>query len=239
MNIREMEIKARIDKGSELFNQKPVEIPPDAPYQSSWKEGELQHIGIGKIADCAALLWYERNEPVEQDPLTPKKRRIFTAGNVHESLTKIYLRLGGAIITGEEVPYKGVNNILSGKTDVEATVSFGEFVGEIKSLNQEHFKNFKVNGVKKSHFVYFTQLQMYMKYTGKPGFLIGYSKNDSEYKVEEVPYEERVASFMESKTINIAYATDVSQIHPDYIVIDDKCVFCDYYEKCQFVKGKK
>ncbi|QIG71403.1 Cas4-domain exonuclease [Rhizobium phage RHph_TM30] len=227
-NIIETKIQGYLRKGSLLLTKEDLNI-------NIKRHTRAHYVGISTISGCARMLWMKYFHPnlikwPDNSASDHKSVRIFDMGHICEWITVRCLELGGATITGAQDTYEEFG-IFKGHPD--ATID-GNLTGEIKSMNDNHFQHFVEQGVKKSHWGYYVQTQMYEYYSGThDGCLIATNKNTGEMKCEHVPYDEAVVEHHRQKAKHISETKHFWDIDKEFIAQDlNSCSFCPLRKLC-------
>lgn len=121
----------------------------------------------------------------EKEEIDDRKKRIFDAGHIFEAY--IFARLEGIIHDKDKIVNTGIfdneNKEIRGEIDCLYTDDYGiTFVVDVKTMSDNSFRKLmEYQDIKKSHYVYYVQLQMYMHFLGiEDGFILAYNKNNSE-----------------------------------------------------------
>ena len=157
-----------------------------------------RYIGASSVGNsCMAYLSLSlRGFPDDQPD--SRLRRIFRDGHRIEDQVVADLKTTGLHImeidpmTGKQWEYNLFGGHVSGHGDGLLEMPSGEVVYlEIKSMNDNKFKECMRHGVRISHPLYFAQMQ-FMMGLGKlnHAYLVAYNKNDGSYYVELVEFDE-------------------------------------------------
>jgi hypothetical protein len=149
--------------------------------------------------ECIAQMALSLRGFPDVDP-DPKLKRIFFAGHriedwvVRDLKNKANLRVYEKDeITGRQHRAEWLGGHVVCNTDGLADFEDGTgvMILEIKSMNDANFKTFKNYGVKVSHRKYYRQMTMMMAMMRVERCLfVSYCKNNSEYHVEVVPFDQ-------------------------------------------------
>lgn len=158
------------------------------------------YLGISQIGDsCHRRLQYYHywaSKPNHSNRI----QRIFDFGhlieqNVREDLGKI-----GFEVFTSDVEIVGAGGHWRGHIDGLTYKDGHQVLVEIKTHNEKSFKDVKKNGVKKSKPGHYGQVQGYMGHLDIEECLyIAYNKNDSEYYVEFIPFDNEYFSELKRK----------------------------------------
>tara|TARA_B110000046_G_scaffold10626_1_gene10637 strand:- start:45050 stop:45862 length:813 start_codon:yes stop_codon:yes gene_type:complete len=205
----------------------------DAGYADEKREKARRYLGASIIGTaCEAVLGFNlRGFPNE--PPNPRLKRIFNLGHILEDVVvkdlkeKAKLRLWEVdALTGKQHTYQEWGGHIVCHTDglVEDESDGTVMVLEIKSMNDASFSKFKKSGVKVSHPQYFGQVQMMMGMGElQQTLFVAINKNNCEYHVEVVDFDDFEYSFIKSK-IERALSGQVRKISTDET--DWRCKGC-------------
>ena len=194
---------------------------------------------------CDRRLWFELQN-IGRRKVPGRISRIFRHGNVIEKMVVDDLRLAGMEVVSDKerlkfsFDYRG--KYLLGEMD--GVVLSGvpgaprkKHVLEVKSHNDKSFNDITKNGVKKSKFQHYVQMQIYMHCTGKWGkvidraYYVALNKNDDTYYTERIEYDKGVASLYLDRWLHITESTEM----PRKLSEDPswyQCKLCDAWEYC-------
>jgi hypothetical protein len=204
-------------------------------------ESERQHyLGVSSLGHNACELWfyYHRRElcPVEEIPA--RSRRIFRLGKILEEETIEFIRLGGGIVTEQQIEIHDFDYRLRGHLD---GVFNQDWVLELKTANKDNFDKFCDFSVPvmNSFYGYYCQVQMYCFYTKrKAGMLVFHGKNTSEIVPREILYDKATVRFLLQKAQYILDSPSPLAI-PDAIRGTSRCKWCEFQESCQKIHNKE
>jgi len=169
-------------------------------YKNEPKQEARQYIGASMAGtDCIAQMALSlRGFP--DTSVDPQLKRIFFAGHKIEDWVVADLKKRANLRVWEKDDMSGRQHRrewLQGHVvcNADGIVDFEDGTGrailEVKSMNDNNFKNFVRNGVKSSHRKYYRQMTMMMAMFGiENAFFISYNKNTSEYHAELVPFDQ-------------------------------------------------
>lgn len=189
------------------------------------EERAREYIGASIVGNpCDAALAYNlRGFPnVEPEPFL---QRIFNLGHILEDLVVKDLKERADVrvwevdgLTGDQFTYKeyGGHVVCHMDGHIQLDDASDELmVLEIKSMNDASWSKFKKDGVKRSHPVYFAQLQMMMGMSGfERAFFIAYNKNNSRYHAEIVEFDPFEFSFLRER-VRRAMSGEAAKISHD------------------------
>lgn len=165
-------------------------------------EVERAYVGASSAGNtCDAFLGFSlRGFPGDQ--IDQRKERIFRLGHMIE--TEVLKLLSAALhraglgtvlskdsLTGRQFAMSEAGGHVAAHMDGQIALADDTVIGlEIKSMNEKSFNSFQRDGVKVSHPLYYTQMQMMMAMGGLRRFLIvAYNKNTSALWVEIVEWD--------------------------------------------------
>ena len=177
---------------AELINEAYDKEEKDKP------ESPRSYIGASIVGNpCEALIAYSlRGFP--NNPIGHKLRRIFRDGHrIEDDVVRDIKKTGVAVMekdpfTGKQWAFDGFGGHATGHADgMIGPIDGDSMLLEIKSMNDNKFKEFSTKGVKYSHRHYYSQVQ-FMLGLGKlkECVFISYNKNTSDYCSEIVQYDE-------------------------------------------------
>jgi hypothetical protein len=106
---------------------------------------------------------------------------------------------------------------------------------EHKIMNNKNFLQVVKHGVKKSKFIYFVQMQIYMAYMGDMTHALFHAWNadTSEMYFELVPFDAAVAQAASDRGVS-AIATAIPEEAPRITTdpSDFRCRFCNWHDRC-------
>ena len=177
--------------------------------------------------------------------------RLFGDGDVLEARTITDLRAIGFVIAdrddaGKQLGFRAADDGTGwaryrGKCDGVVTYSPVQTVKapcilEIKSMNAKKFKEFSEKGIKVAAPHYYIQVQQYMSYMGltdNPAMFAVYSKDNSAYGFEFVPFDVQNAQEWSDNAVRVIEAAAPSDIPRVADVPDDhRCMFCEHRIRC-------
>ena len=203
----------------------------DEGFKKSKKEEKRRaYIGASAIGGAceAAVAFGFRAYP--ETPITPKTQRIFRDGHrIEWDVVKDLQQAGINVLpkdpmSGNQWEFKEMGGHVVGHADGLIEDSKTPTLLEIKSMNQQKWKDFKSKGVKFSHPHYFSQVQFMMGLSGfEQTHFVSYNKNTSEYADELIDFDEfHYLSLVErAERIMRGDAQKISD-NPD----DWRCRFC-------------
>ena len=133
--------------------------------------------GVSNIFDSERVLYFYMLGQ-ESEPNNAIILRKFDAGNdMHERYYRYFSN--ASILVDKEIVIKKTEPPISGRMDAILNIKGSMFVGELKSINNNGFREIVKNGGKLEHML---QLQIYMDITGiNHGLLIYENKDNQEF----------------------------------------------------------
>lgn len=191
-------------------------------------EAERSYIGASSVGNaCDAFLAFSLRGFPGGD-IDARKERIFRLGHLIETevvrLLSAGLRASGLGVvmatdqfTGRQFAMTEAGGHVAAHMDGQVLLSDDEVIGlEIKSMNEKSFSAFRKDGVKSSHPIYYSQMQMMMAMGGHRRFLIvAYNKNTSELWAEVVDWDPIEWDFQHVRIEHILNDQPVSKIASD------------------------
>lgn len=206
------------------------------------KDERRQYIGASNIgSECELKLQYAlRGYP--QVALPAPVLRIFKLGHVLEDMVVEDLINSGLKVfpvnqqTNEQWEYTMFGGHVRGHADgiIVNMMEDGHaetVVLEIKSMNDKKWQTFKTQGIRRSHPIYFSQMQLLMALSGsKLALMVSYNKNTSLYHVEEVEYDENHFIELFVKVRNVIRGRSTTRISNNPLAFD--CRYCNFRPHC-------
>jgi hypothetical protein len=161
-------------------------------------------------------------------------QRLFDVGHAAEDIMIDDLAKVGIVVTNRQDSIIGSAGHWKGHTDGRATTGILEpFLVEFKTHNDKSFKSLKKDKVQKSKKGHYDQMQAYMGYQDLSlALYMAINKNDSEYYIEWVEFDEAYFKELKRKEVEII----VSDTMLPRIGNDSKtwfeCKFCDAKATC-------
>ena len=160
------------------------------------REEPRAYIGASSVGhDCTAMLSFSHRGYPDTPP-DPKLKRIFRDGHRIEYVVISDMAKSGLHVmdkdpmTGKQWRYTDYHGNSMGNADGIMETEDGMAIVEIKSMNDNKFKEFVKKGVKYSHPMYYAQMQYLMGLSGmSKAVLVSYNKNTSDYHHEWVDFE--------------------------------------------------
>ena len=143
-------------------------------------------IRISSLGNDLQQQFYDITLPEDKrEEITAQKARIFSLGHILEQ--EIFRQLEGVIHDKDKVVHTGIEDHrgeeIKGEIDCLYTDDYGTtYVVDVKTMSENSFRKLvDAQDIKKSHYVYYVQLQMYMDALGlEDGLILAYNKNNSE-----------------------------------------------------------
>ena len=166
------------------------------------------YLGMSSLGhSCPRYLWYAFRWCYTEYH-TPRKLRLFNRGHREEPAMIEQLNRKGIRFWGAQTEFTCAHGHCLGHCDgfcdkvIEApkTVHLAEF----KTISDTYMKKLKKDGVKLYSPAYYGQTQIYMKHANLTRCLfMAVNKNDDEYYIERIRYDENYAANLERKAENI------------------------------------
>lgn len=185
---------------------------------------------LGK--DCDRQLWYEYHQPIANQ--NPRVERIFHLGHLLESYVISLLKHSGYTVHHDDGSgqYGFKDGDLAGHVDGVIMLNDEPHLLEIKSASDKRFAEMVKKGVRLSDPVYYTQMQVYMKYMElDKGCFVAINKNDCTLHIEIVSYDPIEAEHAVNRGKQLAQTKEL----PDRKYKSSAflaCKFCNHREKC-------
>lgn len=200
----------------------------------------LRCSGLGE--PCDRRLWYGYRWAVSAEAFPAGIRRILSNG--HDRETRIVEMLRGAGLdvhdrdpeTGQQWRVALASGFLTGSVDGVATgvpeAPATRHLVEIKTMNKARWEKWRREGVRRSHWKYYVQMQLYMLGLGLTRALFVSENQDSkEIEVERIDFDPAFAAGQEARAERIARTET-----PPQRISDDAdwwgCRFCPARAPC-------
>lgn len=219
----------------------------DKTIQDDADSGFRKHLGASIIgAYCARQIWYSfrwsRKATFESRLL-----RLFQRGHREESVFGDYLRRIGCEVwleeAGRQFKCADVNGHFGGSMDgvargIPDVPIDTNCLLEFKTHGDKSFKTLVKDGLLKSKWQHFIQMQVYMfKFGFEYAAYFAVNKNDDSLFIEIVRLDKKVAEDAINRARDIIYAETapkkISENAGFY-----KCKWCDFSDICHFPKGQ-
>lgn len=150
------------------------------------RQQQEPRIRISSLGNDLQKIFYDIEISEDQrEEITPQKQRIFSLGHILEQ--EIFRQLKHVIHDIDKVVHTGIEDHrgeeIKGELDCLYTDDYGTtYVVDVKTMSDSSFKKLiEHQDIKKSHYVYYVQLQMYMHFEGlEDSLILAYNKNNSE-----------------------------------------------------------
>lgn len=223
-------------------------IPPDKETTVSkiWEYWAKQEstlrptLGVSELGlECERALWF-RFRWFKLPEFEPRLLRLFDHGKreevrVFEDLRAIGVTIDAFDSNGGQWSFKEISGHLSGSMDavIQGIPESKQWhVLEIKTHNDKSFKDLQKNGVKKSKYQHYVQMQVYMGLTSLDrAMYLAVNKNDDDIYIERIDFDKSFYSNMLEKAKRIIYSDlPLSKIndHPSFYV----CKMCSFNSIC-------
>lgn len=200
------------------------------------KDAELRpYLGMSKLGhSCERYLWYSFRWCYHRE-ISARMKRLFKRGHREEPAMIYELEQIGIRVWGDQTEITMAHGHSKGHNDgiclgvIEAPATNHLF--EAKTMSDKYFKQTKKDGVQKTKPVYYAQMQIYMhKLSLTRALFMAVNKNDDEYYLERVKYDEGFANDLERKAERII----ISEEPPDKAFSPTwfECKFCDARNVC-------
>jgi hypothetical protein len=175
-------------------------------YANEPRQKPRSYIGASGIGSpCTAEISFAlRGFP--DNATMPRLKRIFKLGYHIEDVVVADLKRAGLRVmdkdglTGKQFAYLEFGGHVRCHTDGMVEIEDEVLLLEVKSMGDGPFGKFKTSGVKISHPKYYAQVQMGMGLSGTRRCLfIAYCKNNSEYHIEFVEFDDFEWAFIKEK----------------------------------------
>ena len=202
------------------------------------------YLGMSQIGgECMRELWlYFRW--AARDTIDGRVNRIFTTGHNAERFMIEHLESIGVKTwdtLDAQAGFSEVDNYFRGHSDGMAKgIPDDEeetYLLEFKTSSDKYFKKMVKEGVLKSKPTHYSQMQLYMHFSGaKKALYMVYNKNDSAYYTEVLESDESVALDLVRKAEDIITCDDLRQLpkigngSPSFF----GCKFCNFSDVCHF-----
>jgi CRISPR/Cas system-associated exonuclease Cas4 (RecB family) len=196
-------------------------------YKQYSNELPRPHLGASQMGNgCDRALWLGFRWAVAPNH-AGRVQKLFTRGHREEEIIINDLKKAGYEITGQQTRINFYSHV-SGSVDGFIN---GKLL-ECKTMSKKYFDALEKDGIYKTKYEYYVQVQMYMHALkiDEAVFIVVCKDNDAVY-VEIVKYDKDVAEKAINRAIRI-----VNYVRMPEPVDDFTCKFCDYNDLC---KGSK
>jgi hypothetical protein len=210
-------------------------------YEKNSGDWRRDHLGASLIGRyCERSLWYTFRW-CSNPNFNGRVLRLFETGNRQESRLVKNLRDVGCTVydrdpeTGLQIYYEEFGGHFAGSLDGIAC-GFEEssqwHVLEFKTANTKSFNALKKNGVEKSKYEHYTQMQMYMHWSGlERAYYFCVNKESDDIYGERVYYNKDIVKKLIRKAESVIFSDE------PFIKLSDSstiftCKFCDHKDLC-------
>lgn len=193
------------------------------------------YIGMSGLGGkCQRKIWYDFRWAYNRF-ISKRLARIFERGDLEEIRITNDLTKAGMVVTDDQKEIVDATGHIRGHIDglVEGIPGAEKTVHllEIKTMNNKRYNDYIKNGIKKTNFTYYVQMNMYMGYLGLKRCLFTVTNKDNEAR-DYQRYEFEPAVFEEYNGIGFSILT--SETPPNKIgdKIWHECKMCDAREIC-------
>lgn len=200
------------------------------------------HLGASQIGHtCKRALWYGFRW-CKKPTFSGRQLRLFARGQREEDTFVELLRHAGITVvthdeaTGEQYRFSDVGGHFGGSMDgaavglIEAPKTW--HVLEFKTHNAKSFKDIAAKGVQASKPMHYSQMQMYMHWTGmERAYYMAVCKDDDSLYGERVHYDKAHAEALLAKAESIIKSSEPPEgisTNPGWY----ECKWCDYHSLC-------
>lgn len=214
----------------------------DQAVQAKAEDWRRAHLGASQIGhSCKRALWYGFHW-CKAPEFSGRQLRLFARGQREEDVFVELLKNAGVTVTthdestGQQYRFSDLNGHFAGSMDaaavglIEAPKTW--HVLEFKTHNAKSFKALSEQGVQKAKPMHYSQMQMYMHWTGmERAYYMAVCKDDDSLYGERVHYDKDHAKALIEKAASIIKANEppegISQNAGWY-----ECQWCDYHSLC-------
>lgn len=175
-------------------------------YENTADKTERSYLGMSTFGtECDRALWYAFRWARKPEDFSGRMLRLFQTGHREESRMLDDLEALGLKVhrvdpaTGKQWAFRDEHGHLRGHMDGYAEglmpgCAHDKHVLEFKTHNENSFKKLTSDGVKKSKFGHYCQMQLYMHFSKVPCALyMSHNKNTDELYTEHVAYDAEFA----------------------------------------------
>jgi hypothetical protein len=197
------------------------------------KQSPRPYLGLSQIGTtCHRYLQYYHYWAFDSS-FTNRIQRLFNAGHNAEEFMIADLATHGFVVHGEQEEIIGTAGHWKGHIDGKVTKDGPTGLVEFKTHNDKSFKNVKKCGVKKSKITHYGQMQSYMGYKGLTwGLYMAYNKNDSEYYIEFIDFDEEYFAESKRKEMEIIASEVLLPRIGNNSITWFECKMCDARQEC-------
>lgn len=232
-----------------------AELPPpsqptlDAIYRAYEAKADRKHrsyLGMSTMGnECDRALWMTFRWAHDPENFDGRKLRLFETGHREEARMLDDLELAGIAVqrvdsaTGGQWALSALGGHFRGHMDGQGS-GFEEapktvHVLEFKTHNEKSFKALVKDGVKKAKPGHFSQMQLYMHYSGLTrAFYMAVNKNTDEIHTERVEYDALAALGLENRARAIIESAEPpARLHDDATAkMAWVCNYCPAFQQC-------
>lgn len=199
------------------------------------KKEKRSYLGASSLGkECDRELWYSFH--INKGIDNPRVHRVMDYGHFSESYIVAMLRAAGYVVydvddDGKQYGFK--DGIVAGNSDGVIMLNNEPYLFEAKSANDKRFKEMERLGVEKSNYVYYVQMQIYMKYLELENALyFAINKNDGSIYMEIVKYSPMIANHavLRGKEVISKEENEVERKYKSKAFF--KCKYCSYQGEC-------
>lgn len=175
-------------------------------YEENADDDIRGYLGMSTFGtECDRALWYAFRWARDKEKFDGRMLRLFQTGHREEARMLDDLEAIGLEVfrvdpaTGKQWAHRDESGHLRGHMDGFAKgdmpgCSFDEHVLEFKTHNENSYKKLITDGVKKSKFGHYCQIQLYMHFSRvKCALYLAHNKNTDELYSEHIAYDEEFA----------------------------------------------
>ena len=180
-----------------LFN---LDVLNDAPIENNSR----YYLGLSGIGEkCYRKLQHDHYWTYEEK-ITARIKRLFDFGHMMERTMINDLEKIGYVIEDDQAEIIATAGHWRGHIDGTASMDGVKFLLEMKTHNDDSFKELKKNKVKASKPGHYAQMQAYMGYKKLyKGLYLAYNKNNSEYYMEIIDFDPEYFSELQRKELEV------------------------------------
>lgn len=216
----------------------------EATIEQKQGKGFRNHLGASIIGrECPRQIWYIFRW-AKQSRVKARILRLFDRGNEEEHRFLRYIRGAGIVAleldpaTGKQFRISDHEGHFGGSLDAILRFVPGwpdeDLLAEFKTHGDKSFQELKKKGLRAAKREHYVQMQIYMhKRKLKAGLYFAVNKNDDEWFVDLVLYDEATAQQYLDRALKIIQINEppirISE-SPNYFA----CNWCDYQQICQY-----
>ena len=218
-------------------------LPTIEKIYGTYQQGDYRrdHLGASVIGtECERSLWLTFRWASKPN-FSQRMLRLFETGTREEARILENLNNAGIEVyssdpeTGKQIHYETYGGHYAGNLDAIAH-GFEEskvwHVVECKTANTKSFKELCKNGVERSKFEHFCQMQQYMKWAGlERAYYLCVCKETDEIYGERIKFSPEVVKRLEGKAHRAIFSDNMLHTITD-IATDFRCRYCPHLEVC-------